>query len=195
MISRLIPIIMVLGALGLFFGYVQPTYQGSIAALRAETKDLDTALLAAREFKEKEVQLTQERTKIPAEQLTRLQSALPDSVDNVQLIVDLNSLAARSGVQLSEFDIVGGAGSTASTAGTAPAPGDASTGALALAQDESMESLELSVAATGSYAAFRTFLYGVESSLRPLDVVELSVRDSATGVYTYNVTFRLYWLR
>lgn len=186
MISRIIPLLLVIAAAGLFFGYVQPTYSGSIATLTAENKNLDIALQAARDFKEKEVALTRERNVIPADQLARLESALPDSVDNVQLIVDLNSLAARSGVQLSQFGISGG-----------DAAGDAAaaTPDMALSSGEPTDSLEVSVSATGTYASFRTFLDGIEKSLRPLDVVELSVQDSATGVYTYSMTLRIYWLR
>jgi Tfp pilus assembly protein PilO len=190
MISRLIPIILVLAAAGLFFGYVQPTYSGSIATLTAENKDLDTALQAAKEFEAKEVELTKERSAIPADRLARLEAALPDSVDNVQLIVDLNSLAARSGVQLSQFDISKQEDAQPGAAVVTGAPTEP-----VLTDGEPTESLELSVSATGTYAAFRTFLDGVEKSLRPLDVVELSVQDGETGVYTYDVTFRLYWLR
>ena len=206
--SRIIPLLLVVGAVGLFIGYTQPTYGSSVASLKEEIRSFDTALLAAEQFKQKEVQLTQQRAALSQEQLARLEAFLPDSVDNVQLIVDLNSLAARSGVQLSQFDIAegGSASDTASSATTAGMPQDGGPGmgaapltpgntALALRSSEPTESLELSVSATGSYAAFRTFLAGVEQSLRPLDVIELSVQDSETGVYTYDVTFRLYWLR
>ena len=208
-VSRIVPILLVIGAIGLFIGYTQPTYGGSITALKDEITSLDSALNAAEQFKLKEAQLTQQRNAMAGEQLERLEAFLPDSVDNVQLIVDLNSLAARSGVQLSEFNIVGGdtgSNTTSSTntgvaplaaAGAAAGPGAMTpqSNTLALQTSEPTESLELSVSATGSYAAFRTFLAGVEQSLRPLDVIELSVQDSETGVYTYDITFRLYWLR
>lgn len=202
--SRLFPIIFIVATLGLFFGYIQPTLSGSIASLKAEIQDLDTALMAAEQFKQKELELTRARNEIAPEQLARLEAFLPDSVDNVQLIVDLNSLAARSGVSLSDFDIEGGATDTNVAAGAAPGatPVDPAMTAASSASSvlganlaEPVDTLELSVAATGSYAAFRTFLAGVEQSLRPLDIVELSVDDSATGVYTYDITFRLYWLR
>lgn len=208
--SRLIPILLIVGAGALFIAYTQPTYGGSIATLKTEIRDLDMALDAAEQFKMKEVELTRQRSLISPEQLARLDAFLPDSVDNVQLIVDLNSLAARSGVVLSDFDIAGSSdaeetenpqatgapmpGAAPMAAGPAAAPMGSPT-TLALTAGQPTESLELSVAATGSYAAFRTFLAGVEQSLRPLDVVELSVDDSNTGVYTYDITFRLYWLR
>lgn len=203
--SRIIPLLLVVGAIGLFMGYTQPTYGGSVASLKEEIRGFDTALSAAEQFKQKEAELTQQRAALSQEQLARLEAFLPDSVDNVQLIVDLNSLAARSGVQLSQFDIAeSGTGSDSATTAAAPqaagpdmdaAPLTPSNTTLALQSSEPTESLELSVSATGSYAAFRTFLAGVEQSLRPLDVIELSVQDSETGVYTYDVTFRLYWLR
>ena len=41
----------------------------------------------------------------------------------------------------------------------------------------------------------KSFVDGIESSLRMLDIVSVSVTDSANGVYTYNMTIRLYWLR
>jgi len=190
MMYRLIPILMLLGAVGLFLGYVQPTYTVDIAALTSEIRDYDAALAAAKQFKEKEIELTQQQATIPSDQLARLDAFLPDSVDNVQLILDLNSLATRSGVQLSEFDIVGmdDDGQESSEPGTPQA-------AFPLESDDPVESIELSFSATGTYLAFRTFLDGVEASLRPLDIVELSIQDSQTGVYTYDITLRLYWLR
>lgn len=204
--SRLFPIIFIVVTLGLFFGYIQPTLGGSVAALKSEIQDLDTALSAAQQFKQKELELVRARNELSAEQLARLEAFLPDSVDNVQLIVDLNSLAARSGVSLSDFDIASGESTLgAQQAGSQGPVGEAADPAMTAAASassvlaanlaEPVDTLELSVSATGSYAAFRTFLAGVEQSLRPLDIVELSVDDSATGVYTYDITFRLYWLR
>jgi hypothetical protein len=190
--SRLIPLCMIIGAIGLFIGYTQPTYDTATIPTQASITDVDTALVAAQRFKEKEVELARQQAAIDPAQLARVSAFLPDSVDNVQLIVDLNSLAARSGIQLSNFDIEGGA----PAAGTPNAPAAlAGSPTTVLGSGESVESLQLSVSATGTYAAFRAFLDGVEKSLRPLDVVELAVQDSTTGVYTYKITFRLYWLR
>jgi len=193
--SRLIPLCMIIGAIGLFIGYTQPTYDTAVIPTQASITDVDTALVAAQRFKEKEVELARQQAAIDPAQLARVSAFLPDSVDNVQLIVDLNSLAARSGIQLSNFDIAAGTTAETPAAGAQSAPVALAGSPTVLGSGESVESLQLSVSATGTYAAFRTFLDGVEKSLRPLDVVELAVQDSATGVYTYEITFRLYWLR
>jgi hypothetical protein len=183
-LSRLIPLFFLLAAAGLFFGYTQPTRSGSVAEHEYELSQLTVALDAARQFADKEEVLTRERAAIAPEQIARLEAFLPDAVDNVQLIVDLNALAARSGITLSGFDILG-----------SPASQEAPDETLALEGAEPTDSIDLSVAAEGTYASFRTFLAGVEQSLRPLDIVELSVEDSDTGVYSYDITFRIYWLK
>lgn len=187
--SRFIPFIIIILAVGLFFGYIRPTWTGDIAATRAEIASYNSALEASARFTEKQAALEQERNKLPPEQLERLNAFLPDSVDNIQLILDLNALASRSGMTLSNF--------TTSNVPNAP---DASTGTVdtagngAFARANLVDSLTIAVNATGTYGSFRKFLTGVEQSLRPLDVTTLSIADSNTGVYTYQMTFKFYWL-
>ncbi len=181
MMSRILPILFVLIAIGLFFGYVNPTYTGDVAVIRAEIAGYDGALDAAKKFAEKKDELKRERNSIPQEGLDRIEAFLPDGVDNVQLILDLNSLASRSGITLSNFDM--------------GVPEENTGDRLSLASEGATESLNLSVSATGSYAALKTFLKGAEWSLRPMDLIDLSLGESKTGVYTYDMTFRIYWLR
>jgi hypothetical protein len=190
MISRLIPILALLLAVGLFFGYINPTYTGQIADAKAQIASYNNALAAAAQFNQKENQLIAEQNQIPAASIQRVESYLPDGVDNVQLILDLNSLASASGIALSNFTVTEGANNTSSSSPTS------STGTVvpALNGTSPVNSLDLSVSATGTYSAFRTFLGAVEQSLRPMDVMSLSLEDSATGVYTYQITFRIYWL-
>jgi Tfp pilus assembly protein PilO len=186
MIARLIPFIAIFAAIGFFFGYINPTFSGSIVKTKAEIKGYDAALSAARRFKAKEAELVSERNNIDPAGLERINRFLPDGVDNVQLILDLNALAVRSGMKLSDFDIEPFEPNTENT----------SSGALSLSvAEEPVESLTLSVSALGTYQAFRSFLSGTEQSLRPLDLTELSVQDSTTGVYAYSLTYRIYWLR
>lgn len=185
MTQRILPIIIIIVALGLFFSYVHPTYTGNVAVLRAEIQGYDDALVAAEEYSRKEAELVGQRSALPEEQLTRLESFLPNGVDNVQLILDLNSLAARSGVELSDFDITSAGGEQDKQEGSR----------FSLASDDLVDSLDLSVSAVGSYESFKKFLQGAESSLRPLDLVELQIDDSTTGIYSYDITFRIYWLK
>jgi hypothetical protein len=186
--SRILPIVALLIAIGLFFGYINPTRTGSIAATKAQIDSYESALDAAEHFKDREGELVVAQANIPSDGLARLAAFLPDGVDNVQIILDLNTLAARSGMTLSDFD-------TANVSQQAQQGGTPGDPASSLQSDGPIDSLEITVSATGTYASFRNFVDGIESSLRMLDIVSVSVNDSATGVYTYDMTIRLYWLR
>jgi hypothetical protein len=186
MMQKILPLAAIVIAVGIFLGYVNPTYQGSIKTLQAQIKRYDNALVAAGKFSKREEELTAQRNQIPAAAIARLESFLPDSVNNVQLILDLNELAARSNIRIAGFSI----------SDDTKKNGGASSGVQSLPLDSGkpVDSLDISINATGTYAAFRTFLSSVEHSLRPLDVTQLSVADSATGIYAYQITFRIYWL-
>ena len=106
-------------------------------------------------------------------------------MDNVGLILDLNALAARSGLLLSNIDVMKNDTGSSNNA----------TGALSAIGVSPVSSIDLSLSAVGSYTAFREFLTGVERSARLLDVLDITVKGSETGVYTYKMKLRLYWLR
>lgn len=188
MMQRILPAVLVLIAVGIFFAYTNPTYSGPVAEARNEVRTLDSALEAADAFKDRENQLERERLALPQDGLARLQAFLPDNVNNIQLILDLDALAARSGVRLSNFN-VGASGETGEET-----PGDAG-GSLALDSGDALEAIDITVTAEGSYSAFQAFLVAAEKSLRILDLVGVNVKSASSGVYTYNMTFRIYWLK
>ncbi len=185
MTSRILSVLALILAAGIFFVYVNPTWTGSIAATKAAIVSDDQALAAASEYAAEQNQLAAARNAIDPADLARLDTFLPDSVDNVGLILDLNALAARSGLSLSNIDVLS---NTSGPNATAP-------GALPAAGASPVGSVDLSLSAAGSYGALQAFLAGVERSERLLDMRDLVVKGSDTGVYTYHLTLRLYWLR
>ena len=187
MIQRFLPVLLIIIAVGVFFAYTNPTYTGPVANAKLEVQSLDSALAAADAFEDRENELERQRLALPADKLARLETFLPDSVNNIQLILDLDALASRSGVRLSNFNV--GEQPGQSTSG-----GDDLGGDLPLEDLEAVGSLDITVTATGSYAAFRSFLEAAEQSLRLLDLVSVNVK-SGVGAYTYDMTFRIYWLQ
>jgi hypothetical protein len=183
MIGRIIPVFILMGALALFFGHVQPQFNTTIAGLRAKIAGYDKALDAAKQFKEKQDALKDQQSAISQEDQMRIAKFLPDGVDNVQLIVDLNALASRSGVRLSDFNVERDEGK------------ELEAGRLASEGQTATQFLDITVRGIATYSSFRTFLDGVERSLRPMDLVGLTLANSETGVYSYDMTFRIYWLR
>jgi|CXWL01.1.fsa_nt_gi hypothetical protein len=179
MSSHILPISALVVALGIFFGYVNPTWGGSIATTKAAIKADDAALAAADNYAKQQNQLTAARDAIDPANLTALATFLPGSVDNVRITLDLNSLAARSRLAVSNIDVVTGGTNSRSSPDSAQNP---------------VGSVDLSLSAVGTFAALQEFLVGIEKSVRLLDVHDLVVRGSDTGVYNYQMTLRLYWL-
>ena len=178
--SNIPPVIALLIAIGIFFAYINPTWSGSIATTKAAIASDNQALAAADEYSAQQNQLASARAAINAADLTRLNVFLPDSVDNVQLILDLTAIAARSGLILSNVGISADAASSASAGMSSASP---------------INSVNLTLSAAGTYSALQSFLREIERSQRLLDVQDLLVTSSNTGVYTYQMTIRLYWLR
>jgi hypothetical protein len=184
--NRILPFLFILIAIGLFFFYVEPAWNGPIAQEKQQVASYNAALDAAATFTQKENQLIAEQNSIPAASLTRLETFLPDGVNNVQLILDLNSLAQKSGLQISNF-AVGNAPQSSSDSSSDSGQGPQST--------SNVSSLTITLSAAGTYQAFKTFLAASEQSLRQMDVTTLQVANSDTGVYTYSITYRIYWLQ
>lgn len=184
--SRILPMITFILALAIFFAYVNPTWTGSIAAAQQTIATDNQALVAAAHYTAQQNQLAAARDAIDPTALASLQALLPDSVDNVGLILDLNALASRSGLSVSNIDVV-----TNATGNTSQAP----SGTLPATAQGAVSSVDLSLSALGTFSALQSFLVGIEKSARLLDVHDLTVKGSDTGVYTYQMTIRLYWLR
>lgn len=188
MSNRILPIFALIIAIGIFFVYVSPTWTGSITATKKAIASDDQALAAAQTYADQQSQLAAERDKIDPLDLARLATFLPGSVDNVGLILDLNALAARSGLSLSNIDVAVPVASGGSTNQNA-------AGAQSALSTSPIGSVDLSLSAIGTYAALKAFLSGVEKSQRLLDVQNLVINGSETGVYAYRILLRIYWLR
>jgi Tfp pilus assembly protein PilO len=188
MSSRVLPVIAVILALGIFFTYVHPVWTGPIAETKVAIENNVKALAAAEQYQKEQDLLTSRRNEIDPANLDRLMKFLPDSVDNVGIILDVNALAARSGLALSNIDVKS---NSSSASAQTPNP----DGTLPVAGSNPVGSVDLSLSAVGTYSALQSFLEGIEKSARLLDVREVKVKGSETGVYTYQMVIRLYWLR
>lgn len=186
MSDRLLPTFALVVAAGIFLAYIAPTWSGSLASMRAAIAFDDHALSAATTYTTQQNELAAARNAIDPSDLARLTTLLPDSVDNVGLILDLDALAARNGLSLSNIDVVSNTTTSTKTTGLSVSTG---------AGTSPVGSVDLSLSAVGTYAALQAFLEGIEKSQRLLDIKDLVVKGSDTGVYTYQMKITLYWLR
>lgn len=177
-------------AIGAFFMYTQPTYDGT-RAVQGEVEQYNQALNKATELQQVKQALLSRYNAFNPEDVSRLQKLLPDHVDNVRLVLDLDRLAGSHGMALQNVVIStpkseSNRDSAASTIGTGR---------------QKYDSLTLKFSTRASYPAFVSFLEDLESSLRIVDLVSLSLSPEAATVstteptYRYDITLRTYWLK
>src|SRR3989338_4176176 len=169
----IITIVAVVLSGGMFFWYTKPTYDSALV-LRASIAQNDAALDKAAELQKlRQTLLSRFNTFDPAD-LDRLQKLLPDHVDNVRLILDLDKLAERGGLALQNVDV--------SSAQKQTVKSQTALGAIG-ASNQKYDSLTLTFSTIATYRDFVEFLTNLESNLRIVDLVSLSISSAGgTGV-------------
>jgi Tfp pilus assembly protein PilO len=182
--KALIPIICIALAGFLFYWYIDPTY-AQIKELRTEEATLNQALTRALELQETRDQLVSRFNTFPSSDLTRLEKLLPDHVDNVRLVLDLDSLASQYGMRVRNVAIE-----------KADKKGKQVQQTGSIGPDERLyESMVLSFTATGTYDTLRQFMIDLEKSLRLVDIEAISFSAGDGELYDVTIAVRTYWLK
>lgn len=182
------PLILIIISISSFFMYTDKVYRGdaagnsadSIKSLLAEDEQYQTALNNTNEIKKKRAALVDKMNSISPDNLTKLESLLPDNIDNIQLIIDMNNIADRHGLTLK------GAKLDTSTKNDQNKLG---------ADNNKYGTVGISFSVTASYDNFQNFLKDLERSLRLVEITDLSVTGSTSGLYDYSVGLKTYWLK
>jgi Tfp pilus assembly protein PilO len=181
----LLPFLLIGAALGLFGLYTNKAYQGpgGIKSLQAQVAAFDEALDKAQELKKRRDELLSKRNTFSAEDIQKLERILPDNVDNIRFIIDINGIAARRNLSLRNVAL--GTLSDAKSARSALAIGSSG---------DPVGSAEVSFSVTATYEEFLAFLQDLEHSLRIVDVEKLAFKPNENGRYEFALTIRTYWL-
>lgn len=172
----------------IFFLYTKPSYD-TISEQQTKIAQYDQALDKAAQLQQLKQSLLARYNAFDPNDVDRLQKMLPDHVDNIRLILDLNSLAAQHGMSLENVDVTN-TGSAATNSASATIGSD----------QQDYESLTLRFTTHSTYSNFETFMRNLEASLRIVDLVSLSIATSGGNtpgaqLYQYQVTIKTYWLK
>lgn len=193
----LIPSILIILSVISFVVFTDPTYK-DIKELKAEAASYNLALDNARSLQETRDELAMKYNSFDPDDIDRVEKLLPDSVDNIRLIIEIEKIAAKYGMILKQvkydtFDA-----------------DDESTGSLktetksnALMSNKEYGEFELQFSTEGDYTKFLSFLRDIEQSLRVVDITDIgfsSLSDVTTtglssGSYKYDFTVKTYWLK
>ncbi len=186
------PVILIGISIALFFAFVSPLYQ-DLSAIRREVSAYDEALTNSKALESERDKLTQKYNSIGAENLDRLSKFLPESVDNIRLILEIEKLAAPYGMALRDVKYD-------ASVDAAPVPGAVVGGASAQVSRKGYGVWNLEFSTEGSYDNFINFAKDIENNLRVVDISSV-VFSSNTGAgasansYKYNFKIKTYWLK
>lgn len=196
--KNLLAILFVIAAVGLFYVYVSPTYD-EIKALRLEKAEYDEALSNSQKVQDARDELLGKYNSFAPSDLKRLEKLLPNNVDNIRLIIEIDSVASRYNMILKNVQV--------------STPTD--TAAPAIAQNQILPTettpygtTDFSFDVSGSYETYRSFIKDLEYSLRIIDITGISISASADkdkdqkdaqkdslSTYNFKTSLETYWLK
>jgi len=165
---------------GLFVYYIDPLYKET-QVLEEEKNQYDEALNKSKELRSIRDALLSKYNTFSAEDLERLNKLLPDTVDNVKLIMEINGIASRYGMVLKEVAL-----SVVSSEDSKEIFGP---------DEKNYGSINIGFSVASVYNNFIAFIEDLEKSLRVVDVVSISFQSSETDFYKYSVNLEIYWLK
>ena len=190
----IIPIILIGIAGSFFFVFTNPIYN-DVSALNRDVVSYNGALDNSKMFENERDKLTFKYNLINSDNLIKLKKLLPDNVDNIKLVLEINRVAEQYNLQVKniKYDIAKKEVPTGNKF-VAQAP----TGP---AKDYAEFDLEFSL--QGSYGNFVSFLESLEKSLRIVDMQSIAFSSSEavsqtgapTDNYKYDLKIKTYWLK
>lgn len=178
------PIFLVLASVWIFYGYVDPNYRGenvseNIVKLMEERKKYGEALKNSNIFVAERNKIVEKNNNLSDSDLERLRKFLPDHIDNARLIIDVDGIASRYGLNIRNIDISNNV-----------------VNKEVLGPDTNLYgTLVFKFNIIAPYDRFKLFIKDLEENLRIIDVVGLSFKSTETGSYDYEVTTKTYWIK
>jgi Tfp pilus assembly protein PilO len=202
--NAIIPITFLVLSGGIFFGYIDGAYT-NIKDVQAKKATYDDALVSAKRAVAKFNDLQSKYNNIPLEEVEQIKRFLPDNIDNIRLIIDINTIVQQHGMTIKGIKIDAGkssgstaapVGVTAATQSLAPIAGTKSFD-QGVSKESGVGTVGMSFTVTGTYENFLAFVKDMEKSLRLVDIIHVTVSSPDAGKNTSDcsVSVRTYWLK
>ncbi|MDP2642181.1 MAG: type 4a pilus biogenesis protein PilO [bacterium] len=174
-------IILILLSFGLFYTFTKVEYE-NVKVSRAVASEYQDVLQDASAIAELRDRLLVTYESFPRAEIEKLNKVLPESVDTVKLALDLDTMASRYGISISNIKV---APSTNNDASLIVLPGN--SGAY--------ERTAISFSFISNYENFTRLLADLEKSLRIMDIKSISFQTNETGLFSYQILVDTYWLK
>lgn len=165
--------------LSIGYAFVYPSFGDVSKLLDQKQKYLDS-LETVNNIENKKNELLTKFNEISDVDKKNIETVLPDSLNFVRLISQIDAVAANYGISISRIS----SKRTSSSGGI-------STEDTQPQKDYNSSIIGFSFVA--SYDRFNAFLRDLEKSLRILDIRSAKLETQEDGVYSYDIEFETYW--
>jgi len=173
------PIILIIVSIAVFLTYTDPAYNKIKIAEKDEVQ-YDEALNKSRELQIIRDSLLSKYNTFSSADIEKLEKLLPDNIDNVRLILEIDNTASKYGMNLRDVSVSGGT----ETAGKN----------IVEATAKDFYTITLSFSVSSSYANFVKFIEDLENKLRIVDVSRIAFKASDSDFNEYRVSVETYWV-
>jgi len=208
---NIISTILIIIGIGIYFTVTRSMYADA-QSVKVKNDQLVIALSNAEEIIKTRDEITKQYIALPEKDKIYLDKMIPSSVDNIRLVIDINSLARQKNLAISDVKAILASNSTKTPgAPSMSAPTISSSGGsfqpitpgvasnnLSYNQyvaEPVLDKVNLSFKAVSTYEQMLDFLRTLERNLRIMDLTHLSLKTSDSGLYEFDVQLQTYWLR
>ncbi|MEN9524456.1 MAG: hypothetical protein RL536_525 [Candidatus Parcubacteria bacterium] len=188
-------IILIVLAIGIYVTFTRAKL-AEVNQVREVNNQYTLALANANELIKVRDSVLEDYNNIDEKDRSRLDKMLPNTVDNIRLIIDLNDFALNRGVFLKNVKAV--ASSVATKPQSTPPVRPAGAGTNAASGNiptPILDTVNVSFGWTSAYQQGIDFLRDLEADLRIMDVTHLNLTANANGTYDFDASIKTYWLR
>ncbi len=125
----------------------------------------------------------------------RLDKMIPNTVDNIRLIIDLNSIALRHGFSLRNIKAAASNTNSSATSKSTASVQPNKAGSAGSIPTPTLDTVTVSFSVSAPYQKFIDLMRDLEANLRIMDVTHLTVSANSSGSYDFGVELKTYWLR
>lgn len=186
-----IPILLIIISTGVFFTYIDVEYKEIIELKKIKNNFADQESKVNKIVKERR-ELAERYEKIDSTSEAALKKLLPNHVDNVELIVDIQRIIKENGIGINISDI-----SLVSSDNGQKSQNKKSE----FEDNKDYNSIDVNFSFITKYGIFKRFMNNIKESLRILDVVSVSFKQQKSSInknsenFKFDITLRTYWLK
>lgn len=164
----------------MFFTWTQPILD-SIRGLSEQKGILNEKLSSLKEIEKERENILVSYNSVGDVNREKVNKILPSQMEEMDLIVEMESMAVKSGAILKDVNI-SDAMQEKESAGVAKSK-----------ENFYPNEIGLTIKASGSYQSFKEFLKSIEKNLRVIDIESLDFISGDIDSYEYNMKIKSYW--